>query len=100
VQEDKKWLESKKFLALIVVLGVILVLGIVGMIYHAEVAAIIGSIVTFASSHQIAQGAQDFIAKYKTPAESAFEKAKTWLVDKPAEAVSDLIDDQDRYANR
>lgn len=104
--DDKPWFQSKKFLALIIVLVVILVLGVVGIIYQAQIAAIISSIVAFASSHQLSQGVQDGIAKWKAP---AMAKAQELMAggNSPTDQteiapVSDMSDfnEADRYANR
>jgi predicted PurR-regulated permease PerM len=107
VTVDKKFLESKKALALCIVLGVVLVLGILGIIFHAEVTSWINGIIAYASTHQVAQGAQDAIAKYKTPAQTAVQKAESFFVDKSAETseqvcagLSEAFNEEDRYAGR
>jgi predicted PurR-regulated permease PerM len=81
---DKRWFHSKKFLALVLVLAVVLIIAVLGICFHQQITDLVTRIIAFASTHQLAQGTQDAIAKYKGTAGEAVQKAKNFLQDDPS----------------
>ncbi len=92
---EKKWYDSKKFLALIVVLVVVLIIAGFGIVFHSAVADIIGKIIAFASAHQLSQGTTDAVGQWKNKATPLVASAEAAVIGEVEEIAPLRIDTKD-----